>query len=29
VQQLLAAKQALRLEAMLKKLDRYAVIALD
>lgn len=29
VQQLLAAKQALRLEAMLKKLDRYAVVALD
>jgi DNA replication protein DnaC len=29
VQQLLAAKQALRLEAMLKKLDRYAVVVLD
>jgi DNA replication protein DnaC len=29
VQQLLAAKQALRLEALLKKLDRYAVVALD
>lgn len=29
VQQLLAAKQALRLEAALKKLDRYAVVALD
>lgn len=29
VQQLLAAKQALRLAAQLKKLDRYAVVALD
>ena len=29
VQQLLAAKAALRLEAMLKKLDRFAVVALD
>jgi DNA replication protein DnaC len=29
VQQLLAAKQALRLEALLKKLDRYAVVVLD
>jgi DNA replication protein DnaC len=29
VQQLLSAKQALRLEGMLKKLDRYAVVALD
>ena len=29
VQQLLAAKAALRLEAMLKKLDHYAVVALD
>jgi DNA replication protein DnaC len=29
VQQLLAAKAALRLEALLKKLDHYAVIALD
>lgn len=29
VQQLLAAKQALRLEGLLKKLDRYAVVALD
>ena len=29
VQQLLAAKAALRLEAVLKKLDRYAVVALD
>lgn len=29
VQQLLAAKQALRLEGMLKKLDRYAVVVLD
>jgi DNA replication protein DnaC len=29
VQQLLAAKQALRLEAVLKKLDRYAVVAID
>jgi DNA replication protein DnaC len=29
VQQLLAAKQALKLEALLKKLDRYAVVVLD
>ena len=29
VQRLLAAKAALRLEALLKKLDRYAVVALD
>lgn len=29
VQQLLAAKAALRLEAMLKKLDHYAVVAID
>jgi DNA replication protein DnaC len=29
VQQLLAAKAALRLEAMMKKLDHYAVVALD
>ena len=29
VQQLLAAKAALRLEAMLKKLDHYAVVVLD
>lgn len=29
VQQLLAARRELRLEALLKKLDRYAVIALD
>jgi DNA replication protein DnaC len=29
VQQLLVAKQALRLEAMLKRMDRYAVVALD
>lgn len=29
VQQLLAAKQALRLEALLKRLDRYAVVVLD
>jgi DNA replication protein DnaC len=29
VQQLLAAKQALRLEALLKKLDRYVVVAID
>lgn len=29
VQQLLAARQALRLEAMLRKLDRFAVVALD
>jgi DNA replication protein DnaC len=29
VQQLLAAKQALRLEALLRKLDRFAVVALD
>lgn len=29
VQQLLAAKKALRLEALLKKLDRYAVVVLD
>jgi len=29
VQQLLAAKQALRLESLLKKLDRYPVIAID
>jgi DNA replication protein DnaC len=29
VQQLLAAKQALRLESLLKKLDRFAVVALD
>ena len=29
VQQLLAAKAALRLEALLKKLDHYAVVALD
>ena len=29
VQQLLAAKQALRLDGLLKKLDRYAVVALD
>lgn len=29
VQQLLAAKRELRLEALLKKLDRYAIVALD
>ena len=29
MQQLLAAKQALRLESLLKKLDRYPVIAID
>ena len=29
VQQLLAAKQALKLDALLKKLDRYAVVVLD
>ncbi len=29
VQQLLAAKKALKLETLLKKLDRYAVVALD
>jgi DNA replication protein DnaC len=29
VQQLLAAKQALRLEALLRKLDRYSVVILD
>lgn len=29
VQQLLAAKQALRLESLLKKLDRYDVVAID
>ena len=29
VQQLLAAKQALKLEALLKKLDRYSVVVLD
>jgi len=29
VQQLLTAKQGLRLEALLKKLDRYAVVAID
>jgi len=29
VQQLLAAKKALKLEALLKKLDRYAVVCLD
>ena len=29
VQQLLAAKQALRLDALLKRLDRYAVVVLD
>ena len=29
MQQLLAAKAALRLEAMLKKLDHYAVVTLD
>jgi len=29
VQQLLNAKKALKLEALLKKLDRYAVVCLD